>query len=141
MSLKLYFCIVAKGDIPIFESSFGVTLPLESQKNDLVQFVVHASLDIVEQRAATTTSMFLKSVDKFNDMTISAFVTGAGVKLLLLHDERFREQDVKAFFDEAYEGYVKTTMSPFYEPNSVFTSQAYQEKLIESARRLVVRST
>jgi hypothetical protein len=63
------------------------------------------------------------------------------VKLLLLHDERFREQDVKAFFDEAYEGYVKTTMSPFYEPNSVFTSQAYQEKLIESARRLVVRST
>jgi hypothetical protein len=113
MSLKLYFCIVAKGDIPIFESSFGVTLPLESQvrrisfyhwacsviltvhrllviaapnfplqKNDLVQFVVHASLDIVEQRAATTTSMFLKSVDKFNDMTISAFVTGAGTSLI-----------------------------------------------------------
>ena len=39
--------------------------------------MVHAALDVVEDSVWGTQSLVFKSVDKFNDFLISAFVTGA----------------------------------------------------------------
>jgi len=45
------------------------------QKEDLVQFVLHASLDALDAKVWSSPTMFFKNVDKFNDVNISAFVT------------------------------------------------------------------
>lgn len=45
------------------------------QKEDLVQFVLHASLDALDAKVWGSQTMFFKNVDKFNDVNISAFVT------------------------------------------------------------------
>ena len=69
-----YLFIIAKGDIPIYEASLSAG-STEGKQEDLIQFVAHAALDCVDQKVWTTTSMYLKQVDKFNDIHISAYVT------------------------------------------------------------------
>ncbi|KAF5189410.1 Trafficking protein particle complex subunit, partial [Thalictrum thalictroides] len=39
------------------------------------QFILHAALDIVQDLAWTTSAMFLKAVDRFNDLVVSVYVT------------------------------------------------------------------
>jgi len=129
MSLKtLYFCIIAKGDVPIFETHL-TTSATKAQKEDLIQFIIHAALDSVEQKVWSTTSMYLKDVDKFNDLTISSFVTAGHIKLMLLHDHRADDNSIKSFFYDVYENYVKICMNPFYEKNSPITSKPFDERV------------
>lgn len=49
---------------------------------------------------------YFKAVDRFNDLTISAFVSAGCIKLLLIHDGRV-EEAVRPFFVDIYEAYVK----------------------------------
>ncbi|KAJ6703045.1 SNARE-LIKE SUPERFAMILY PROTEIN [Salix viminalis] len=39
------------------------------------QFILHAALDIVQDLAWTTSAMYLKAIDRFNDMVVSVYVT------------------------------------------------------------------
>jgi hypothetical protein len=41
----------------------------------LNQFIVHAAIDIVDQKIWENSAMYLGQVDRFNDLIISAFVT------------------------------------------------------------------
>ena len=75
----LYLCLISSNDTPIYEAE----LTSSGKKEDLSQFIVHAALDIVEQREFINNAMFLKEVDKFNDLTVSAFST-AGCMLAVL---------------------------------------------------------
>jgi hypothetical protein len=125
--MKQYFCIIAKGDVPIFQTPLSGTAAAASAatgaqagggggggREDLVQFILHASLDSVEQRVWQSAGMMFKSVDKFNDVHISAFVTAGHTKFLLLHDPHKDEMLIKAFFYEVYELYIKIMLNPFY---------------------------
>jgi len=52
------------------------------QKEDLSyhhQFILHAALDVVQDLAWTTNAMFLKSVDRFNDLVVSVYVTAGHI--------------------------------------------------------------
>ena len=40
------------------------------------QFVMHASLDLVNEIEWSTPALYLKTVDRFNDRPISAYVVG-----------------------------------------------------------------
>lgn len=52
------------------------------QKEDAAhqhQFILHAALDIVQDLAWTTSAMFLKQVDRFNDLVVSVYVTAGHI--------------------------------------------------------------
>jgi hypothetical protein len=46
-------------------------------------------------------------VDKFNDLLVSCYNTAGHARLLLLHDSRLSEENIRAFFQEVHELYLK----------------------------------
>ena len=80
----------------------------------LHQFVMHAALDFVDERQWETGAMNLKLVDRFNDLLVYAFVTAGGARFLLLHDVR-NEENVKNFFHEVHELYLRVALDPFHD--------------------------
>ncbi|XP_020242101.1 trafficking protein particle complex subunit 2-like [Asparagus officinalis] len=73
------------------------------------QFILHAALDIVQDLAWTTSAMFLKAIDRFNDLVVSVYVTAGHTRLMLLHDSR-NEDGIKSFFQEVHELYIKVIL-------------------------------
>ena len=129
------FMIVAGGEVdsPIYEAEF-INVQRREDNSHLNQFIIHAALDMVEDSVWGTQSMFFKSVDKFNDYLISAFVTAGGIKFMLLHDVR-NEDGIRSFFQDVHELYVKVLMNPFYQPNTPITSQLFHERIKTLGRR------
>jgi len=138
MPMRQHFCVIGKGDVPLFQLSLS-GVASAAAKEDLVQFLLHASLDAVEQRQWQSGTMMFKSVDKFNDVHISAFVTAGHTKFLLLHDPHKDELPIKAFFYEVYELYIKVLMNPFYEKNSAITSKQFEERVRALGDKYLVR--
>ncbi|XP_050385470.1 uncharacterized protein LOC126801998 isoform X2 [Argentina anserina] len=85
MATTACFIIVSRNDIPIYEAEVGSTAKREDAAQ-LHQFILHAALDIVQDLAWTTSAMYLKAVDRFNDLVVSAYVTAGHTRLMLLHD-------------------------------------------------------
>ncbi|RYO74685.1 hypothetical protein DL766_004512 [Monosporascus sp. MC13-8B] len=90
--MSYYFVIVGTQDNPLFEYEFGTSKQggdgqarFSEQARHMNQFIVHSSLDIVEEVQWGTGQMYLKCVDKFFNNYVSCFVTGANAKFLLLH--------------------------------------------------------
>ncbi|CAN8240532.1 unnamed protein product [Cochlearia groenlandica] len=136
------FIIVGRNDIPIYEAEVGSSAKREDAAQ-LHQFILHAALDVVQDLAWTTSAMFLKSVDRFNDLVVSVYVT-AGLfsslipsthtRLMLLHDSR-NEDGIKSFFQEVHELYIKILLNPLYLPGSRITSTHFDTKVRALARK------
>ncbi|KAJ4839577.1 hypothetical protein Tsubulata_035990 [Turnera subulata] len=78
MASTACFMIVSRNDIPIYEAEVGTATKREDAAQ-LHQFVLHAALDIVQDHAWTTSAMFLKSIDRFNDLVVSVYVTAGNI--------------------------------------------------------------
>ncbi|XP_039050890.1 probable trafficking protein particle complex subunit 2, partial [Hibiscus syriacus] len=74
MTTTTCFNIVSRNGIPIYEAEVG-SIAKRDDAAQLQQFVLHAALDIVQDLAWTTSAMFLKSIDEFNDLVVSVYVT------------------------------------------------------------------
>ncbi|KEH43774.1 trafficking protein particle complex subunit-like protein [Medicago truncatula] len=70
MATTACFIIVSRNDIPIYEAEVGVAAKREDAAQ-LHQFILHAALDVVQDLAWTTSAMYLKSVDRFNELVVS----------------------------------------------------------------------
>lgn len=127
------FVIVARNDCPIYESELG-TAPKKDEGTHLHQFILHAALDIVQDALWTTNAMFLKVVDKFNDLLVSVYVSAGQTRLMLLHDTR-NEDGIKSFFQEVHELYIKILLNPLYVPGSRITSAYFDTRVRALARK------
>ncbi|KAH0876318.1 hypothetical protein HID58_073680 [Brassica napus] len=118
------FIIVGRNDIPIYEAEVG-SAPKREDAAQLHQFILHAALDVVQDLAWTTSAMFLKSVDRFNDLVVSVYVTAGHILF----------NGIKSFFQEVHELYIKVLLNPLYLPGSRITSSHFDTKVRALARK------
>uniref|UniRef100_A0A1I8JMS3 PolyA_pol domain-containing protein n=1 Tax=Macrostomum lignano TaxID=282301 RepID=A0A1I8JMS3_9PLAT len=104
-----------------------VTEEMTTDTNTSISWVANSALDIVDESLWSSSSMYLKTVDKFNDLFVSAFVTPSRLRLLILHDTK-NEDGIRHFFSEMFETYVKLALNPFYQPQSPIKSAAFDRK-------------
>jgi len=125
----LTFVIVGHDDHPLYEIDLAPRPDgRETQGVYLHQFVLHASLDAVNEQLWTTTNMHLGPVDKFNNLIVTAYTTAAHIKFLLLHDGR-SDDTIRLFFKDVYDIYVRVVMNPFFTTIGRISSPAFGQKV------------
>lgn len=139
--MSFMLAMVGTKDNPIYMLEFGTsksggdgTHKFREDQRPMNQFILHSSLDIVEELQWTSGIMYMKSIDKFNNNYISTYLTAGNIKFMLLHDVR-NDDGIKNFFGDVYELYTKTLMSPFYVVNQPIKSQVFDSRVRALARK------
>lgn len=93
--LSYYFTIIGTKDNPLYElefSSFKSSSPTPGQSQfgtkvkEILPFVTHSALDIVEDATWSTNQFSLGRIDSFYGLLINAFITQGNIKFLLCYD-------------------------------------------------------
>lgn len=122
---------------PLYEIEFSAKPTLKADETaHLNQFILHSAMDMVDDAADNTSNMYLKIVDRFNDQNVFAFVTAGNIRFLLLHEGR-NEDQVRQFFLEVYEAYVKLLLNPFYQYDTPIVSSSFDQRIHAIARRFL----
>eukprot|EP00930_Biecheleria_cincta_P060202 TRINITY_DN45896_c0_g1_i1.p1 TRINITY_DN45896_c0_g1~~TRINITY_DN45896_c0_g1_i1.p1 ORF type:complete len:158 (-),score=27.59 TRINITY_DN45896_c0_g1_i1:23-463(-) len=125
--------IIGKDDSPIYEADLSSDGHREDSPH-LDQFIISAALDIVDETVWTTSSMFVRVVDKFNDFHVSGYCTAGHVKMMLLHKAR-NEDAIRAFFAEVHDLFIKAMMSPFQTPDQRIESPEFDKRVRNAGTR------
>jgi len=104
------------------------------QDRHVIQMIANASLDVIEDVMRKENTMYFKSVDKFNEWTVSAFITPGNMKFVLLHEGK-NDDGIKSFFMDVWELYVKTMMNPFHTAHSPIKSNVFDTRVRQSAKK------
>ncbi|KAL9386517.1 hypothetical protein Peur_019641 [Populus x canadensis] len=131
MATTACFIIVSRNDIPIYEAEVGSATKREDAAQ-MHQFILHAALDIVQDLAWTTSAMYLKAIDRFNDMVVSVYVTAGHTRFMLLHDSR-NDDGIKSFFQEVHELYIKVVFTHNVNISCVGRWRPIDQGMINSA--------
>ncbi|KAL2832841.1 Sedlin [Aspergillus cavernicola] len=96
--MSYYFTILSPTDVPLFNIAFGTSksggdgiarfrFPEAAQNTYMTQFIIHSSLDMLEEAQWMGGNMYLKHIDTYPPASsyISAFLTPSGTRFLLLH--------------------------------------------------------
>lgn len=111
--------------------------PSAVQREDLAraaQFLLHASLDMVDMQQWASNATYLKVVDRHNEQMVSAYVTPGGARFLLLHEAR-NEDGIRLFCTDVHDAYCKLLMNPFYAPGTSISSREFDTRVRAAARR------
>lgn len=166
------FVIVGKNGKPLFEidlqpkATQDPNVKVEKKEDaHLSTFIIHASLDIVDEAIWKNGNLYLHLiikhhrsnqirylgfVDKHGSSYVSAFVTSGRMynviflcdisnsldtRFMLLHKNQKGDEHLKQFFLDINELYLKIMMNPFYQFNTPITSKAFKERVIQAAQK------
>ncbi|CEL95851.1 unnamed protein product [Vitrella brassicaformis CCMP3155] len=133
MATVYVFVIVGKGDQLLYEADLSSAGKRDDSPH-LDQFILHAALDMVDAQVFHTQQMYLKLVDKFNEFFVSGYVTAGHIKLMLLHKHR-NEDNIKNFFQEVHDLYIRTLLNPFYEVNRPIYSSGFDKRVKQAGKK------
>ncbi|KAJ5498599.1 Sedlin [Penicillium expansum] len=150
LKMSYYFTILSPTDTPLFNIAFGTSKGV---------FIIHSSLDILEEAQWTNGGMYLKHIDTYPPAAayITAFLTPSGARFLLLHQPPHlpsststssglapslqtlpppqTEEAVRQFMNEVYESYVKTAMNPFYKQGMEIKSPVFRTRVTAAGKK------
>ncbi|CAK7895620.1 trafficking protein particle complex subunit 20 [[Candida] anglica] len=165
-----YFTIIGTRDNPLYELEFSSfksnslaavygnnVIPGQSQFSanvkEILPFISHSSLDIVEDATWSSNQFSLGRIDSFYGLSVNAFVTQGNIKFILCYDSpgtnsngvagvgsttsssKNDDNAIKQFFTEVNELYVKCLLNPLYSVNDAIKSPDFDLKIKLSARK------
>jgi hypothetical protein len=92
------------------------------------QFVLFASLDMVEEKMWHTPSAFLHNVDTFRDLSVSVWITSCGDKILLLH-RGYSETPVRQFLKAMAGLWLRVSLNPLRDVKMPVTDIAFEDRV------------
>lgn len=101
------FMIVSPEDSQVYE----VRLSSDKEITYFHELISYSSIDLVEAMEWTTNAMYLKNVDKFNELLIHCFVTPGRMRFLLIHSWKNKDDAIRNFFCEVWEFYTKVRIA------------------------------
>ncbi|THH11549.1 hypothetical protein EW145_g602 [Phellinidium pouzarii] len=105
------------------------------QDRHVIQMIANASLDVIEDVMRRDSAMYLKAVDRFNEWTVSAFVTPGNMKFILLHEGK-NDEGIRAFFMDVWElAAEQTLLNPFHSAYTPIKSSVFDTRVRASAKR------
>ncbi|EJD01070.1 transport protein particle complex subunit [Fomitiporia mediterranea MF3/22] len=119
---------------PAYNPGAGGGVPRGGHDRHVIQMIANASLDVIEDVMRRDGNMYLKSVDKFNEWTVSAFVTPGNMKFIMLHEGK-NDDGIRNFFMDVWELYVKTLLNPFHSAYTPIKSAVFDGRVRASAKR------
>lgn len=141
--------IIGKGDIPLYEADLSINNKRDVSEH-LAQFIIHQSLDSLDELVWRNPNMFLKTIDSFNNYNVSAYCTPGHIKFLLLYKNKNEpvsgynvnihvpsDENIRAFFETVHENYIKVLLNPLYEPNGIITSSTFDQNVHLAAKKFL----
>ena len=122
--------IIGNGE-PIYEAEIGTTT---DELSYLHQFILHSSLDMLSSVMWSNQQAYLKVIDRFNALQVSAFVTPGGATFLLLHTGK-NEDVLRNYFQEVNDIYVKHLMNPFTIHDGTIVSPSFDIQVRQCAKK------
>ncbi|KAK1444557.1 SNARE like protein [Babesia gibsoni] len=146
----LVLVIVGKDDKPLLIQDIS-TPGWRPDPPHLASFVAHQALDIIEDIVWTNPNMYLKEVDVFDCLAVSAYVTCSHLKLILITSAAGwtapsgslsqnmppppSYESIRLFFRDVQELYCKQLLNPLYTPNETIISKEFNLRVQKIARK------
>uniref|UniRef100_A0A182TB86 Trafficking protein particle complex subunit 2-like protein n=1 Tax=Anopheles maculatus TaxID=74869 RepID=A0A182TB86_9DIPT len=129
--------IIGKDNAPLYIATANV------DKEIALQYQVHASLDVIDERCATNQKaaadgreLYLGSLISTEQYKIYGYVTNTKIKFLIVIDasstSSFRENEVRAMFRNLHNLYTDAVCNPFYTPGEPLTSASFDRANIHN---------
>lgn len=152
MAKILVLVIVGKDDKPLLIQDLS-TPGWRPDPPHLASFVAHQALDIIEDIVWSNSSIYLKEVDVFDCLAVSAYVTCSHVKFLLITGAPGWTmpganpsqagampsppscETIRAFLKDIHELYCKQLLNPLYMPNETIVSKEFYSRVEKIAKK------
>ncbi|CAK60176.1 unnamed protein product (macronuclear) [Paramecium tetraurelia] len=122
---EIMFLILSQEDHPLYERRFPLKkTTLVSQQVLNAQFILHAALDVFDEKYKSSKELFLKEIDQKQDYRVYGYVTPSNIRFLVLTDQD--EERVKIFCQLAHEQLIKILMNPLYQLGTQITSPSFE---------------
>lgn len=141
--MSYYFTILGPTDTPLYELDIGShknpsaeAVPSFPQEIDqLKQFIVNASLDILQDLQMRTPQIFYPRLDSFYGYNVLAYLLHTNVKLVILTNTKANDEAIRQFFSDVSDLVTKKMITPFYKTGDVIVDSSFDSRVKVIAKK------